>query len=62
VFKPVFDYDVCTACGICQTLCPDACINLVDERCIPDYTFCKGCGICAAECSVSAITMVLEEK
>lgn len=62
VFKPIYDYEICTACGICQSLCPDACITLVNEQYAPEYAFCKGCGICANDCPVDAITMVLEEK
>jgi len=62
VFKPIYDYEICTDCGICQSLCPEACIDLVKEQYVPDYAFCKGCGICANDCPVDAITMVLEEK
>jgi len=62
VFKPIFDYETCTVCGICQSFCPEACITLVDERYTPDFGFCKGCGMCANECTASAITMILEEK
>ena len=62
VFKPVFDYESCTVCGICQSMCPEACIDLVDGQYVPDYAFCKGCGMCANECSSASITMILEEK
>ncbi len=63
VFKPAFDHEKCSKCGMCQTLCPEGCVHeTADEFFEPDYTYCKGCGICATECPKEAIAMNQEEK
>ena len=62
-FKPVFDNDLCSKCGICALYCPEAVVYKLESGYYdPDYDFCKGCGICANECPKKAIKMVLEEK
>ncbi len=63
VFRPVFDHDKCTKCGMCRTLCPEGCISEDKDGFFnPDYTYCKGCGICSEECPGEAIAMKQEEK
>jgi pyruvate ferredoxin oxidoreductase delta subunit len=63
VFRPVFDHEKCSKCGMCKTLCPEGCISEDEEGFFnPDYTYCKGCGICAEECPGDAIAMKQEEK
>jgi len=63
VFKPIFEQDKCTKCGLCTTLCPEGCVHENEDGVLaPDYTYCKGCGVCAEECPSGAITMILEEK
>ena len=63
IFKPVFDHEKCSKCGMCSTLCPEGCIHEDAEGFFdPDYTYCKGCGICATECPKEAIAMKQEEK
>ena len=63
VFKPYFDHEKCSQCGMCQTLCPEGCVHEdTDGNFMPDYTYCKGCGICATECPKEAIEMKQEEK
>ncbi|WKZ20473.1 MAG: 2-oxoacid:acceptor oxidoreductase family protein [Candidatus Jettenia sp. CY-1] len=61
VFKPVWNYDICTKCMVCVVRCPDACIS-VNEDGYPytDYDNCKGCMICVEECPVKAIEGVRE--
>ncbi|HHT9130538.1 MAG TPA: 2-oxoacid:acceptor oxidoreductase family protein [Candidatus Brocadiaceae bacterium] len=61
VFKPVWNYDICTKCMTCVARCPDGCIA-VNEEGFPysDYDNCKGCMICAEECPVKAIERVRE--
>ena len=54
--------DLCKACGLCEMVCPDSSIRVVDEIYLIDYDYCKGCGLCAYECPTDAITMVPEEK
>ena len=63
VFKPVFDREKCTMCGLCVTLCPEGCVHETEEGFVaPDYIYCKGCGICAEECPGKGIEMTQEEK
>lgn len=63
VFRPEFDHEKCSRCGMCQTLCPEGCVSEDAEGFFdPDYSYCKGCGICATECPKEAITMKQEEK
>jgi pyruvate ferredoxin oxidoreductase gamma subunit len=61
VFRPVWDYDLCTRCMTCVARCPEGCIH-VNEDGYPyaDYENCKGCLICARECPVKAINDVRE--
>lgn len=62
-FKPVYDYDKCIKCKLCELLCPDSAVNPREDGYFEfDYDYCKGCGICANECPKEAITMELEEK
>ncbi|MBE0520833.1 MAG: 4Fe-4S binding protein [Candidatus Methanoperedenaceae archaeon] len=62
-FKPIFDRELCSKCGICAMYCPEAVVYKLESGYYdPDYDFCKGCGICANECPRKAITMILEEK
>jgi pyruvate ferredoxin oxidoreductase delta subunit len=62
VFKPDFNHEKCTKCGMCRMICPEGCIAETEDGFIPDYSYCKGCGLCAAECPVGGITMEQEEK
>lgn len=61
IFKPVWDYDVCTKCMICVSRCPDGCISL-NEQGFPvvDYEHCKGCMICVEECPKKSIKAIME--
>ena len=62
VFKPVFDHEKCSKCGLCVLICPEGCIEENDDLPVVDYSYCKGCGVCAEECPQDAIEMVQEEK
>ena len=59
--RPVIDYEKCTGCMLCWKFCPDACIDIKDEKPVIDYDYCKGCIVCAEECPVSAIDVRKEE-
>ena len=59
-FQPIVDAEKCIGCKQCWMLCPDGCIEMVEEKSVIDYNFCKGCGICAEECPVDAIEMKME--
>lgn len=62
VFRPVYDHEKCTSCGMCQLVCPEGCVFETAKKHDPDLDFCKGCGLCAKECPAAAITMIKEEK
>lgn len=56
VFKPLWDYNLCTQCMTCVARCPDGCIAINEEG-FPytDYDNCKGCLVCVEECPANAI-------
>ena len=61
--RPIFDFDKCIKCGLCQTFCPEGCIfQNNDGYYEADLFYCKGCGICSQECPKKAITMVEETE
>jgi len=64
--KPVVDYTLCMACGICATECPLGCIALrktdIDSYAnaypvLDDYYLCTGCTRCEKACPMNAIRM-----
>jgi len=65
-FKPHYDESKCIGCGLCEKICPDMAISMVEKngkkKIKIDYDFCKGCGLCAAECPMKCITMKLDKK
>lgn len=65
--KPVIDYDLCMACGICAADCPLSCLTLrkknIDayqnaDPVLDDYYLCNGCTRCEKACPMQAIRMV----
>ncbi len=46
----------CTACGVCETFCPDLAV-CVDKEADFNYDYCKGCEICAEECPRGVISV-----
>jgi pyruvate ferredoxin oxidoreductase delta subunit len=58
--RPEINHDICIKCGLCETYCPDGCVEFVSDRIVFDLEYCKGCGICAEECPKDAIIMVRE--
>ena len=61
--RPVVDRDLCTQCGLCFVMCPDAAITL-DREGFPviDYDHCKGCMICRELCPLDAISTIKETQ
>lgn len=56
--RPVYNFDRCLKCGICQIYCPEGCVIQNEEGYFEaDLFYCKGCGICARECPTWVITM-----
>ncbi len=66
--KPVFDYSICVACGICVQACPFSTLELQKEdvdkyhKPYPEIARpnCTGCGMCSRQCPLDAIKMVEE--
>ncbi len=59
---PVYDFNRCLKCGVCQLYCPEGCVKQNKEGYFEaDLYYCKGCGICARECPTYVITMKEEE-
>lgn len=60
---PEFDLDKCIKCALCQTYCPEGCVEQTEEGYyLANLFWCKGCGICAIECPKDVITMVEEKE
>ena len=64
IFKPIVEYNKCTACSVCFAYCPESALTLrkSDIKPVIDYDNCKGCLICYRECPVKAITMEREVR
>lgn len=60
--RPIIDKDKCISCMICWKYCPEACIDIVDEKPVINLDYCKGCAICAEECPKNAIELAEEGK
>jgi pyruvate ferredoxin oxidoreductase delta subunit len=60
--RPVVHVDLCRGCGLCESVCPDSAVHVVNKVSVIDYEYCKGCGLCAYECPAEAIVMISEEK
>lgn len=63
--NPVFDYELCIACGICVQTCPVSCLEMTRReeadplRLYPEMSEegCTGCGQCEKSCPMDAIWM-----
>lgn len=60
--RPVIHMDLCKPCGICEMVCPDNAVYVVDKVFLIDYDYCKGCALCAHECPTGAIVMEQEDR
>jgi MinD superfamily P-loop ATPase len=58
VFKPVFDQDLCTGCGICREACRFNAIVILTGKPMLFPELCHSCGGCARRCPVDAIAEV----
>lgn len=62
VYKPEFNKELCSKCGICAQYCPDGIVYKSENGYYPNYDYCKGCGICANVCPKNAIKFTKEFK
>jgi 2-oxoacid:acceptor oxidoreductase delta subunit (pyruvate/2-ketoisovalerate family) len=60
--RPVLHMELCKSCGICDMVCPESAISVINGAYVIDYDYCKGCALCAHECPTKAIVIVAEEK
>jgi predicted Fe-Mo cluster-binding NifX family protein/NAD-dependent dihydropyrimidine dehydrogenase PreA subunit len=52
----IVDADKCTACGLCEKVCPARAIT-IEKIAVIDAAKCTGCGQCVAECPQDALTL-----
>ena len=58
VWIPIFDVQVCTACGDCIASCPtDALILAGGVPAVKESEACNYCGVCEQICPVEAVTL-----
>jgi heterodisulfide reductase subunit A len=54
------DPAVCIGCGVCENVCPQGAVHVVDDgiaHAVVESESCRGCGICVAECPSGAMTL-----
>lgn len=62
VYEPVppkVDYEACTACRLCEKICPYFAITF-DEKIKIDTALCFGCHLCISKCPVRALSPMEE--
>jgi NAD-dependent dihydropyrimidine dehydrogenase PreA subunit len=50
----VIDFEKCTGCGICVSVCPTGAIE-VNQHAVVNEETCNGCAACVSECPNEAI-------
>jgi len=52
------DSNLCTGCGMCETVCPHAVFQISNKKAqIRDINDCMECGACALNCRFGAISV-----
>ncbi len=49
--------DLCSGCGVCESVCPFGAIKIVNKRAEINEILCEGCGACSAACPAGAIQL-----
>ncbi|MFH0777253.1 MAG: DUF362 domain-containing protein [Candidatus Eisenbacteria bacterium] len=63
VVKPQFrDRGLCTGCGRCVEVCPEAAIGIVSEKASFDHARCVGCAECISVCPARALKVLWNES
>lgn len=57
-FQPVWNFELCTACGTCIDNCPAKALTM-GAKDVPEVNLdrCIGCGVCASGCQEDAVTL-----
>jgi len=58
-YRPDFDFDNCTGCANCVSICPFGAIQLNDDLPELDADRCMGCGLCVTHCPSTGISLLL---
>jgi NAD-dependent dihydropyrimidine dehydrogenase PreA subunit len=58
-FKVIVDFDKCTGCGVCGSVCPADVYGAVTDgkTVVADEGSCIGCRACESQCPENAITI-----
>jgi len=60
--RPIIIEDDCTGCGVCIDVCPEAVLELVDDKAVAvNEDDCTACANCMEECSMGAIEDIEED-
>lgn len=60
--KAVIDYNLCTGCQYCISLCRFEAISLINDKVVISEISCDGCFLCSRICPESAIRMIPNDK
>ena len=60
--KAVINYDLCTACALCENYCRFDAISTVEDVVTISEISCDGCFLCSRICPENAISMIPNDK
>jgi H+/Na+-translocating ferredoxin:NAD+ oxidoreductase subunit B len=56
------DWEECSGCGECATICPVEAVDLRDGVPVVDREWCIGCGVCATACPTNAVKLTVRDE